>query len=82
VIHDKIHKTLDNPALPGPNVPATATSAMTDSAVGSVLASNYLGPSTGHGSQILLRIRIAEYPDGAHVSTTIPMYVHHLCFVK
>jgi hypothetical protein len=53
---------------------------MTDSAVGSVSASNYLGPSTGHGSQILLKIRIAEYADAAHVSTTIPMYVYHLFF--
>lgn len=73
-IHDKIHKTLVNPALSGP-------SATTDSDVGSVSASSYLGPSTGHGAQILLRIRIAEYPDGVHVSTTIPVYVHHLCFV-
>ena len=78
MIHEKSHKRLDSPALPGPNVLPTATSATTGSAVGSVSESIYLGLSTGHGSQILLRICITEYPDGARVSTTIPVYVHHL----
>jgi target of rapamycin complex 2 subunit MAPKAP1 len=80
VIHEKIHKRLDKLVLPGPNVPSTATSATTGSAVGSVSASSYLGPSAGYGPQILLRIRIAEHADSVHVSTTIPVYVHRLFF--
>ena len=57
-------------------------SATTGTGVGSVSASGYLGPPTGDGSQILLRIRIAEYPDGVRVSTTIPVYAHHLFFCQ
>lgn len=72
VIHEKMHKRMDKLALPGPNAP-TAISATTGSTVGSVSASSYLGPSTGHGPQILLRIRIAEHADSVHVSTTIPV---------
>lgn len=80
VIYEKIHKRLDKLALPGPNVPPTATSATTGSAVGSVSASSYLGPSSGYGPQILLKIHIAEHADAVHVSTTIPVYVSHPVF--
>ena len=82
MIYEKIHKRLDKLALPGPNVPPTATSATTGSAVGSVSASSYLGPSSGYGPQILLKIHIAEHADAVHVSTTIPVYVYHLFLLK
>jgi hypothetical protein len=81
-IHEKMHKRMDKLALPGPNAPPTAISATTGSTVGSVSGSSYLGPSTGHGPQILLRIRIAEHADAVHVSTTIPVLVSRFLLTK
>ena len=78
IIHEKIHSKLDKPILPGPNASSAVASTVAGSTLGgSVTASSYLGPSTSHGPQILLRIRIAEHADAVHVSTTIPVYV---CF--
>ncbi|KAF8634851.1 hypothetical protein AX17_004099 [Amanita inopinata Kibby_2008] len=73
MIHDKIHKKQDKLILPGPNAAPMAASAAAGSTLGSVPPSSYLGPSSIHGPQILLRIRIAEHADAVHVSTTIPV---------
>ncbi|KAK2459608.1 hypothetical protein APHAL10511_008363 [Amanita phalloides] len=73
VIFDKIHKRLDKLALPGPSAPSVAASVATGSAIGSVSGSSFLGPTTGLGPQILLKIRIAEHADAVHVATTIPV---------
>ncbi|KAF8630237.1 hypothetical protein AX15_003038 [Amanita polypyramis BW_CC] len=73
IIHEKMHKRADKLIIPGPNAPPTATSATTISTIDSMVASSYLGPSTIHGPQILLKIRIAEHADAVHVSTTIPV---------
>ncbi|PFH50491.1 hypothetical protein AMATHDRAFT_3880 [Amanita thiersii Skay4041] len=73
VIHEKIHKKPEKLTLPGPNTVPVAGSSATGSALGSIPAPSYLGPSSSHGPQILLRIRIAEHADAVHVSTTIPV---------
>ena len=57
----------------GSNVPAqTPGSAVYSSMLGSVLSTS-LGPSSGHGPQIFLRIRVADTADAVHISTTIPV---------
>nr|GAT49474.1 predicted protein [Mycena chlorophos] len=50
-------------ALPG--------SGIFGSALGSVPFSTSLGPSSGHGPQILLRIKVEDGPDAIHIGTTI-----------
>ena len=57
----------------GPNVSAqTPGSAVYSSMLGSVLSTS-LGPSSSHGPQIFLRIRVADTADAVHISTTIPV---------
>ena len=57
----------------GPNVPVqTLGSAVYSSMPGSVLSTS-LGPSSSHGPQIFLRIRVADTADAVHISTTIPV---------
>jgi hypothetical protein len=61
-------------------VPADSTSAVFGSSLGSVPLSTSLGPSSSHGPQIFLRIRVADTADTVHISTTIPVYVSfHAC---
>lgn len=43
--------------------------------LGSVPLSTSLGPSSSHGPQIFLRVRVGDASDDVHVSTTIPVYV-------
>ncbi|KAF8156669.1 stress-activated map kinase interacting protein 1-domain-containing protein [Crassisporium funariophilum] len=59
--------------LPGPNIPTmTPGSAVYGSTLGSVLSTS-LGPSSGQGPQIFLRVRVADTADAVHISTTIPV---------
>ncbi|KDR72482.1 hypothetical protein GALMADRAFT_252569 [Galerina marginata CBS 339.88] len=54
-----------------PNAPPVAPgSAGYGSALGSMLSTS-LGPSSSHGPQIFLRIRVADTADAVHISTTI-----------
>ena len=39
------------------------------------MLSTSLGPSSSHGPQIFLRIRVADTADAVHISTTIEVYV-------
>lgn len=48
-------------------------SAMAASSFGSLSLSTSLGPSSSHGPQIFLRIRVADTADAVHISTTIPV---------
>ncbi|KAL1680343.1 stress-activated map kinase interacting protein 1-domain-containing protein [Schizophyllum commune] len=48
-------------------------SAMAASSFGSLNLSTSLGPSSSHGPQIFLRIRVADTADAVHISTTIPV---------
>ena len=55
----------------GPNVPAqTPESAVYSSMLGSVLSTS-LGPSSSHGPQIFLRIRVTDTADAVHISTPV-----------
>ena len=54
----------------GPNVPTQTPGSA--SMLGSVLSTS-LGPSSSHGPQIFLRIRVADTADAVHISTTIPV---------
>lgn len=45
------------------------------SAVGSVPLSTSLGPSSGHGPQIFLKIKVEDTVDAVHISTTIEVSV-------
>lgn len=49
-----------------------STSAIVGSNFGSMLSTS-LGPSSSHGPQIFLRIRVVDSTPNAHVSTTIPV---------
>ncbi|KAF9459128.1 stress-activated map kinase interacting protein 1-domain-containing protein [Collybia nuda] len=61
-------------AFPGPSLPTTGpSSAAFGSALGSVPLSTSLGPSSSHGPQIFLRIRVEDTADAVHISTTIPV---------
>ncbi|KAJ7148646.1 hypothetical protein C8R43DRAFT_1088314 [Mycena crocata] len=40
---------------------------------GSVPFSTSLGPTSGHGPQIFLRIKVEDTPDTVHIATTIPV---------
>ena len=58
-------------------VPSTVSRAMSSSLgsmLGSAPLSMSLGPSSSHGPQIFLRIRVADTADAVHISTTIPVY--------
>ena len=60
----------------------TPGSAVYNSMLGSVLSTS-LGPSSSHGPQIFLRIRVADTADAVHISTTIPVYIlFYLSFVQ
>jgi hypothetical protein len=48
-------------------------SAVFGSTLGSVPLSTSLGPSSSHGPQIFLRIKVADTADAVHISTTIPV---------
>jgi len=52
----------------------SASSGAFGSTLGSLPLSTSLGPSSSHGPQIFLRIRV-DTADAVHVSTTIPVYV-------
>ncbi|KAH7911172.1 stress-activated map kinase interacting protein 1-domain-containing protein [Hygrophoropsis aurantiaca] len=57
-------------SLAPPSVPGLGTSTF----IGSMsLLSSSLGPSSSHGPQIFLRIRVADTADAVHISTTIPV---------
>ncbi|TFK41574.1 stress-activated map kinase interacting protein 1-domain-containing protein [Crucibulum laeve] len=65
-------KKSDRLVVPGSHVPAVAPgSVVYGSTLGSVLSTS-LGPSSSHGPQIFLRIRV-DTADAVHVSTTIPV---------
>jgi hypothetical protein len=49
------------------------TSGGLSSTLGSVPLSTSLGPSSSHGPQIFLRIRVTDAADAVHISTTIPV---------
>lgn len=51
---------------------------MYGSTLPSSMLSSSLGPSSSHGPQIFLRIRVADTADAVHISTTIPVYVFAL----
>ena len=53
--------------LPSVSGPASAMFGTTP-----VLSSS-LGPSSSHGPQLFLRIRVADTADAVHISTTIPV---------
>ena len=72
-------KKPDKLLVPGPSLPIVAPgSAVFGITLGSVPLSTSLGPSSSHGPQIFLRIRVADAADAVHISTTIPVYVS--CF--
>ncbi|TFK66345.1 hypothetical protein BDN72DRAFT_844502 [Pluteus cervinus] len=54
-----------------PTIPSG--SAIFGSALGSLSLSTSLGPSSSHGPQIFLRIRVEDTADAVHISTTIPV---------
>jgi len=62
----------DRLPVPGSTI-LVAGSANIGSTLGSVPLSTSLGPSSGHGPQIFLRIRVADTADAVHISTTIPV---------
>ncbi|KAJ7138493.1 stress-activated map kinase interacting protein 1-domain-containing protein [Mycena crocata] len=53
-------------ALPGSGIFGSALG-------GSVPFSTSLGPTSGHGPQIFLRIKVEDTPDTVHIATTIPV---------
>ncbi|KAJ2919025.1 hypothetical protein MD484_g1467, partial [Candolleomyces efflorescens] len=53
--------------------PPSLAGSFSMSALGSVPLSTSLGPSSSHGPQIFLRIRVADNADAVHISTTIPV---------
>ncbi|KAI6104188.1 stress-activated map kinase interacting protein 1-domain-containing protein [Pisolithus sp. B1] len=53
-----------------PSVPGAEASTLFSS---TPVLSSSLGPSTGHGPPIFLRIKVADTADAGHVSTTIPV---------
>jgi target of rapamycin complex 2 subunit MAPKAP1 len=57
------------------------TSGVPGSTLGSVPLSTSLNPSSSHGPQIFLRIRVAETADAVHISTTIPVYAIFVSFL-
>jgi len=61
--------------LPVPAILTTGapSSAVFGSTLGSLPLSTSLGPSSSHGPQIFLRIRVADTADAVHISTTIPV---------
>ncbi|KAF8804772.1 hypothetical protein BYT27DRAFT_7194364 [Phlegmacium glaucopus] len=68
-----VAKKPEKPNLLAPTVPVqTPGSAVYSSTLGSVLSTS-LGPSSSHGPQIFLRIRVADTADAVHISTTIPV---------
>lgn len=54
-----------------PSVSGPGTSALFGT---TPILSSSLGPSSGHGPQIFLRIRLADTTETVHISTTIPVY--------
>ncbi|KAF8880010.1 stress-activated map kinase interacting protein 1-domain-containing protein [Infundibulicybe gibba] len=58
--------------VPGPSAPVGPGSAVSHTTLGSVPLSTSLGPSSSHGPQMFLRIRV-DTADAVHVSTTIPV---------
>ncbi|KAH7921554.1 SIN1-domain-containing protein [Leucogyrophana mollusca] len=55
-------------------VPPSVSGPGTSAVFGSMpLLSSSLGPSSSHGPQIFLRIRVADTADAVHISTTIPV---------
>lgn len=62
---------LNLPAQPMPVF--TPGSAVYGSNLGTSMLSSSLGPSSSHGPQIFLRIRVADTADAVHISTTIPV---------
>jgi len=69
-------KKVERPIPGGLTLPLTAgpgTSAVFGSTLGSLPLSTSLGPSSSHGPQIFLRIRVADTADAVHISTTIPV---------
>ncbi|KAF9521811.1 stress-activated map kinase interacting protein 1-domain-containing protein [Crepidotus variabilis] len=62
---------LNLPLQPMPVPPSG--SAIYGSTLGTSLLSSSLGPSSSHGPQIFLRIRVADTADAVHISTTIPV---------
>lgn len=56
--------------------PVALPSSYAASALGSVPLSTSLGPSSSHGPQIFLRVRVEDNPDDVHISTTIPVCVY------
>ncbi|KAI6010115.1 stress-activated map kinase interacting protein 1-domain-containing protein [Pisolithus marmoratus] len=61
---------LPTAGLAPPSVTGTEASALFGT---TPLLSSSLGPSSGHGPPIFLRIRVADTADAGHVSTTIPV---------
>ena len=52
---------------------STPASAVYGSTLTTSMLSSSLGPSSSHGPQIFLRIRVADTADAVHISTTIPV---------
>jgi len=52
---------------------STPGPAIYGSTVAASMLSSSLGPSSSHGPQIFLRIRVADTADAVHISTTIPV---------
>jgi target of rapamycin complex 2 subunit MAPKAP1 len=60
---------------PNPNTLATSVSGISAGSIplSSLGLSSSLGPSSAHGPQLFLRVRVADAVDAVHVSTTIPV---------
>ncbi|KAF5387693.1 hypothetical protein D9615_000003 [Tricholomella constricta] len=70
----RMTKMAEKLAILGPSLTAGAPgSAAFGSTLGSLPLSTSLGPSSSHGPQIFLRIRVADTADAVHISTTIPV---------
>ena len=67
-------KKLEKLPVSGPLPIMSSSSGVFGSTLGSVPLSTSLGPSSSHGPQIFLRIRV-DTADAVHISTTIPVYV-------